>query len=102
VSEMPAPPPSMTAPTPAASRQSFEMSGGPLRYSLKIGGHEMAAAVRSVTVHADGGTRNELPRVELDLVVLNLDRVDLSEAEITLTAATREALIHLGWTPPRD
>ncbi|GIH91967.1 hypothetical protein ACFFMN_33835 [Planobispora siamensis] len=42
----------------------------------------------------------EVPAMELEMRILELDRIELEEAELYIPDDTRDALIALGWTPP--
>lgn len=62
----------------------------------EVDGHDVSAAVRRVTVVM---AANDINTVELDLVVFDGVEID-GKAKVALPAATRAALVALGWTPP--
>lgn len=80
------------------TRRRFELIGGPGTYRVLLDGEDIAPAVRAVTVEATG--RDELPRVALDLAIVELGTVSLPEASVYIPDATRDLLVKLGWTPP--
>lgn len=63
---------------------------------IALDGHDVSSAVRGFRITAIG----EVTRLELDLNVLDVTRIDSEQTEIVIPDATREALIALGWTPP--
>ncbi|WP_068924994.1 hypothetical protein [Planobispora rosea] len=66
-------------------------------HQLLVDGHDISRGVASLRMSLDAG---EVPAVELELRILELDRMDLEDAELYIPDATRGALIALGWTPP--
>lgn len=66
--------------------------------TVHLDGHDISRAVRGVIVdvHVESGR----PQVTLELGVYEIERLDLEEAEVRITTATRDALVKLGWTPP--
>jgi hypothetical protein len=62
-----------------------------------VGGFDLTNVCFGLRVTADV---NEIPRLELDLRVLEFELV--GEARIRIPPATSDALIALGWTPPPD
>jgi hypothetical protein len=64
--------------------------------SIKLDGVNVADSVRGVNVRLHA---SELPKVELDLAIIDVS-MDLQHPQILIPAATRHLLIELGWTPP--
>jgi hypothetical protein len=69
------------------------------RHKVLADGQDISHGVRSVRLSLDPG---ELPSVELELAVIEIDGIDVEESRLYVPDATREALIALGWTPPED
>lgn len=66
---------------------------------IEVDGHDISTAVRGVDVRLRAG---ELPIVDLDLVVHEVQRLEMAEAEVVIDSDVRDALITLGWTPPKE
>lgn len=66
---------------------------------IEVDGHDISTAVRGVDVRMRAG---ELPIVDLDLMVYEVKRLDMAEAEVVIDSDVRDALIKLGWTPPKE
>jgi hypothetical protein len=84
----------------AAAAPAFEFAGGwPFTGSPTVNGHELATAT-SFTVSAGP---DSIPVVTLTLVGPEALRLvlDADAARVQVADGTREALISLGWTPPK-
>ncbi len=79
------------------SRAAVRLRLGPEDTTVAIDGHDIAPAVRSLSLSHDGDNRG--PVLELDLTWITVD-LATEEAVVVLTPATHEALVKLGWTPP--
>lgn len=66
--------------------------------SIHYNGHDLSLGVRGVTVRSRVGRPDE---VKLDMHVREGVRIG-TEAAPGVTASTREALIRLGWQPPKE
>lgn len=63
-----------------------------------VDGHDVSGGVRSLALRCVGG---EITTMTLELVLHDMTPVD-GEVEILIPDATRDLLVMLGWTPPRD
>lgn len=82
------------------SRHQVEIvSDGPLKHRVLIDGADIAKSLAGLTVHMGAG---ELPRIELDVQMVDVSRLGSLEAEVVLGAGAHDALVALGWTPPAD
>jgi len=70
--------------------------GRPNEASIKLDGVNVADSVTGVKVNMGV---DQLPEIELDLVVIDVS-LDLGHPQILIPASTRHLLIELGWTPP--
>jgi hypothetical protein len=78
-------------------RHSFKFEQhGPLG-RVSVDGHDISAAVHSLTIHGDA---DMYPRVTLDLKIHDITTVSSHQTEVLIPDSTAEALIALGWTPP--
>jgi hypothetical protein len=66
-------------------------------HQLAVDGHDISHGVSTLTMRLESGS---LPVVELELGIVEIERVEAEEAELYIPDATRDALITLGWTPP--
>lgn len=57
---------------------------------------------RGVQRYSFTGEIGEINTLDLEMAVLDVSRIQSEEAEVLIPETTREALIHLGWTPPED
>jgi hypothetical protein len=78
-------------------RVDIELDGSG-RGRVVIGGQDISGALRGIVVRGGVG---EAPRLELDLDVFDVTRLESAEMEILIPDDTRDALIALGWTPPQ-
>lgn len=77
----------------------IEVAGNGRSGRIVLDGCDVSRGVRGFRVTSQCG---ELTRLELDLRVLDVTRLDSEETEIVIPDATRDALIALGWTPPAE
>ena len=68
----------------------------PWEASIKVDGVNVADSVKGMKI--DLGS-DQLPRVELDLVVVDVS-LDLAHPQLFIPPSTRHLLIEMGWTPP--
>jgi len=68
----------------------------PSRADVELNGVKVEDSIRGLTVTMRAG---DLPRLELDPVVVDVS-VELGDAQVYVSPATRHLLIMLGWTPP--
>lgn len=83
-----------------AAPPAFEFAGGwPFTGSPAVNGHVLA----TVTSFAVGAGPDSIPVVTLTLVGPEALRLvlDAEAAKVQVADETREALISLGWTPPK-
>lgn len=69
-------------------------------YRLELDGHNVASGIRRAVLDLD---RNMMPRLELEIRVHEVGRLDVEEVEeveVVLPEDTRDLLTRLGWTPP--
>jgi len=66
--------------------------------TVEVDGVDLSTGVRGLTVKLGVG---QLPKVELDLIVLELD-LDSDDTRLIIPEATRAALVALGWTAPEE
>lgn len=82
------------------SRHQVEIGSSGLTHSLKIDGHDISCGATGLTL--DMGVAGTLPRLQVDLQLIDVSTVSSIEAEVVLGAGAHEALVALGWTPPAD
>lgn len=68
-------------------------------HQLLVDGHDISNGVRSLRLSLGPG---EIPSVELELGIVEIDRMESEQADLYIPDFTREALIALGWTPPAE
>lgn len=69
-------------------------------HGLYLDGHDISRGVTSVDLHVSGG---DMPRVKLEMAGLNdVASMEFETPHVYIPDATREALIALGWAPPRE
>lgn len=66
-------------------------------HRLLVDDHDISKGVRSLTMSLNPG---EIPTVELELSLVEIDRLESKQADLLIPGSTRDALITLGWTPP--
>ncbi|SEN85471.1 hypothetical protein [Nonomuraea pusilla] len=72
-------------------------AGGFGAHGLQVDGHDISRGVRSLTMSLDPGTP---PRVDLEMALVEVQRMEFETSELYISESTREALITLGWTAP--
>ncbi|MEW5658341.1 hypothetical protein ABGT92_23845 [Streptomyces cinereoruber] len=70
---------------------------GPARYRVLIDGMDITKGLAGLSLHMGV---DQVPRLELDLLLVDMADLGPIEAEVRLRKATHEALVVLGWTPP--
>lgn len=70
---------------------------GPEKYHVLIDGVDIAHGIVGLSLRMSVG---EVPRVALDLDLIDVTQLGSVEAEVILRSGTHEALVALGWTPP--
>lgn len=65
---------------------------------LQVDGVEMSTTIQGFTITVQPDC---LPRVELDLFVMHIPDLAITEAHVVVPDETHAALVALGWTPPR-
>lgn len=68
-------------------------------HRIEVDGQDISSGVRAATLWLHPG---ELPELDLELHVVEVQRIDSAEAKVVVPDATREALVKLGWTPPPE
>lgn len=80
---------------------SVRISGDPWNPRVEVDGHDISAAVRSVTVRYERDCRAE---VEIELLADTVEIADLTsettKTVLSLPSDVEDALTTLGWTPP--
>jgi hypothetical protein len=87
--------------------RTFSLSGGPLAYQVTLDGHDVSKAFRRVVIDVGASTRAvDNPQVTAELAITAIEVTDLgvkdSQFVVTMGDEAREALIALGWAPPRE
>lgn len=65
--------------------------------TIEIDGTDISRAVHSLTLES---TADELPRLRLDLILLDVSTT--AEARVLVPEEMASALVALGWTPPGE
>jgi hypothetical protein len=68
------------------------------RGHLHVDGHDLSKATRGVSLQ---GGADQIPQLTIDLIVFDAE-VEIEGAVTHIPAATVDALVTLGWTPPGD
>lgn len=68
-------------------------------HHLHLDDQDISRGVRSLNLSLNPG---DFPRVELEMAVVEIDRMEFETSELYIPDATKEALIALGWAPPRE
>jgi Pyruvate/2-oxoacid:ferredoxin oxidoreductase gamma subunit len=80
---------------------SVRISGDPWNPRVEIDGHDISAAVRSVTVRYE---RNHRAEVSIELLADTVEIADLASEEtkavLSMPSDVEDALTTFGWTPP--
>jgi hypothetical protein len=71
----------------------------PDRYHVLIDGVDIAHGIAGLSLRMSVG---DVPRVALDLDLIDVTELGSIEAEVMLTPAAHKALVALGWTPPEE
>jgi hypothetical protein len=81
------------------ARITLQDKGGWTMGEIEIDGARVEGGIRSLTLTAGA---NQAPMLELNTAIAEFDDIEV-EAVVRygLTKSTREALIALGWTPPK-
>jgi hypothetical protein len=70
------------------------------RGQVLIDGHDIARAVTGLTFTA--GVDQVVPSLQLDLQLIDVTELGSTETKVLLGETVTEALIALGWTPPKE
>ncbi|MFE2140196.1 hypothetical protein ACFXA3_00250 [Streptomyces sp. NPDC059456] len=82
------------------SRHQVEIhQDSPDRYRVLVDGVDIAQGLAGLSLRMSVGM---IPRLDLDLQLIDVTQLGSIEAEVMLTRATHEALVALGWTPPEE
>lgn len=68
-------------------------------HRFEVDGHDITHAVHKAALWLEPGC---LPELEVELHLLESRRLEAEDAVVSVPAATREALVALGWTPPGE
>jgi hypothetical protein len=83
------------------SRHKVEIrSDGPLAHRVLIDGTDIARSLTGLTLHI--GTAGEIPKLTLDVQLIDVTELGSVEAEVLLGQGVAETLKKLGWTPPEE
>lgn len=82
-----------------SSRRTVKLGSDGVRHSLIVDGIDLSKGVRSATLTLASG---ELPTLEVDPVIVDLDGTDIEHARVIVTDQAAKALVTLGWTPPEE
>ncbi|RSN12827.1 hypothetical protein DMB42_11660 [Nonomuraea sp. WAC 01424] len=86
------------------SERKLTLSGGRGSYSVTLDGHDLSKGLRSLSIDVD--PRKSGPRVSAELAIDAIEVTGLalrdSRSFVSMPDGAREALIALGWTPPRE
>ncbi|MER6435438.1 hypothetical protein ABT275_03615 [Streptomyces sp. NPDC001185] len=81
------------------TRHHVEIRTEGTRGQVLIDGHDIAKAVTGLTFSA--GVDQLMPRLYLDLQLIDVTELGSVEADVMLGNGVAEALQLLGWTPPK-
>jgi len=70
---------------------------GPRCARILLDGQDVAKGARGFTFQSEVG---QLPVLTLDLMVLDVSRLDATDVQVIVPEATVKLLRTLGWTPP--
>lgn len=80
------------------SRHQVEIkSDGPYHHQVLIDGANIAHTLAGLTIEMRSC---EIPRLELDVQLVDVTQVGSVEADVVLGTGVAEVLTKLGWTPP--
>jgi hypothetical protein len=79
------------------SRHKVDITPNGVGGSIKIDDNEISDAVTGAALYLRVG---DIPRLDLELHIIDVTPIDAADVELMIPARTREALITLGWTPP--
>ncbi|MCU1612610.1 MAG: hypothetical protein JWO98_150 [Frankiales bacterium] len=74
-------------------------ANGPHATEVSIDGTDIRNALTGLTLRMGVG---DIPRMTVDLLLLDVTELQDAEAQVLIPDATVEALVALGWTPPVD
>lgn len=86
-------------PSPPSPDRSAHITLAKGRGTVEVGGVDLARAVQGLNLSAEAGSP---PVLTLDLRLIELSQFESDETVIHIPAATRDALVALGWTPPAE
>jgi len=72
---------------------------GPGQAHVEVNGHDISTALRGLSLELSVGN---LPKVELDLCVVDVTDFAMTEVQLHIPDDVRDALVKLGWTPPPE
>jgi hypothetical protein len=83
----------------AAGHRVEILSDGPANQRVVIDGVDISDGVTSWAL---GLGDDQVPRLELTMVLPDPAKADSTGTQVTVSEAMREALVGLGWTPPAE
>lgn len=82
------------------SRHHVEIrSDGPFKHQVLIDGQDIARSLAGLSLNIGV---DEVPRLVLDLQLVDVSGFGSTEAEVLLGGGVAKTLIKLGWTPPEE
>jgi hypothetical protein len=77
----------------------LRITGGPVVAKIELDGTDISNAVRGLNLAM---SVDSVPRVELDVLVLDASSHEVEGVAAYIPDATRELLLKLGWTAPPE
>lgn len=77
----------------------LRITGGPITSKIELDGNDISNAVQGLKLDMAGGC---IPRVELDVIVLDATSHEIDGVIAYIPGEARELLLKLGWTPPPE
>lgn len=82
-----------------SSTRTVKLSSNGMVHTLLVDGVDLSHGLRGAQLTLAAG---ELPTLTVDPLIADLDGADLGQAHVVVTEHAVEALVALGWTPPKE